>query len=76
MSGFAMKTAGCSLTGMPRDEVVRQIRNDYSFLRIRACSHVRFWQILLQKSAMTGAWRLRGLLELAACHPLPDKGMV
>ena len=43
MSGFAMKTAGCSLTGMPRDEVVRQIRNDYSCLRIRACSHVRFW---------------------------------
>jgi hypothetical protein len=24
MSSFAMKTAGCSLTGMPRDEVVRR----------------------------------------------------
>jgi hypothetical protein len=24
MSGFAMKTAGCSLTGIPRDEVVRR----------------------------------------------------
>jgi hypothetical protein len=41
-----------------------------------AVPNVCFWQILLRKSAMTGAWRLRDLLELAACHPLPDKGMV
>ena len=38
-------------------------------------SDVRFWQILLQKSGTTGHRGWRELLELAACYPLPNKGM-
>jgi hypothetical protein len=37
--------------------------------------NVRFWQILLQKSGTTGHRGWRELLELAACYPLPNKGM-
>ena len=37
---------------------------------------VRFVPILLQKSGTTGHRGWRELLELAACYPLPNKGMV
>ena len=36
---------------------------------------VRLWQISLQKSGTTGHRGWRELLELAACYPLPNKGM-
>ena len=36
---------------------------------------VRFVPILLQKSGTTGHRGWRELLELAACYPLPNKGM-
>ena len=37
---------------------------------------VRFVPILLQKSGMTGHRGRRELLELAACYPLPNRGVV
>ena len=36
---------------------------------------VRFVPISLQKSGTTGHRGWRELLELAACYPLPNKGM-
>src|SRR6266702_3122744 len=37
---------------------------------------VCFGPILLQKLAITGRSGWRELVELAACHPCPDKGMI
>jgi len=37
--------------------------------------NVRFVPISLQKSGTTGHRGWRELLELAACYPLPNKGM-
>ena len=38
--------------------------------------NVRYGPILLQKLAITGRSGWRELVELAACHPCPDKGMI
>ena len=50
-------------------------RGDRIAMSFAASHHVCFWQISLQKSGTTGHRGWRELLELAACYPLPNKGM-
>ena len=58
-------------THVPVEEPSTASKADITERRLR----VRFVPISLQKSGTTGHRGWRELLELAACYPLPNKGM-